>query len=199
MTPASVYDDIRRQYEIEDSEESYRFDARGVVAEFQKLVTIKAVQSDVRYFVGVRQYLAERRRGIFTLEAGTGCTVARRSETDAGVLDFVLELDQSLSPDDGSYSFTYKFIVEASVQTEPILRWESPGHVRRKAVRVQFTPPAFPQCIWIFRSSNFINTEVARASEKSLKPSPRHFYYYNFLDLHQEFYGLAWKWPENVR
>jgi hypothetical protein len=187
---------IRRTYATQEIEEIFSFDRLGVPRSIQKVEKHLAIVPHVEYIAKSALYLADRRRGVTVVETGFGCSLVKEVEHENGAIDYILRLDHRIEPTDPEpYSLSFRLKVNSTIRSEPVLRYQSSG-MRRKLMRLQFTLPAVPRRIWWFRCEFLNDTDASPTIEQLLPPSPDHFYFYDFLELTEPFYGLAWEWVE---
>ena len=193
ITPDSPFEDIRAAYQIIEAEDLYVLNGSGVATTVTSLLRVRATHTDVRYVVGSYGYATDRRTGVISIDADVGCSVARTEEHETGVIDFVLELSREIEPSE-SDPFTLSFVAHTDTDKsiEPFLRSNTYAPLLRHALRVQFAPPALPTAIWWFRGAHHMETHMNQ--DRLLKLSPAGFYFRDFYELRDEYWGLAWRW-----
>lgn len=190
---------IRRSCVVETDDTTYSFNSKGIVEEVRVAHTIRARPPQVRFFYASHDYMADPRRGVLAVEAGSGCQLEKVEESGNGSIRIYLSLSKVVDPEDREpHAFSYRVLVSSSVRTLPMLcRQPGSATVVHYTVRAQFRPPALPTEIWWFASETYAEAGSSQSDEHVFERDTTGYYFKDFYKLVNGWnYGLCWQWPE---
>ncbi|MEU9242842.1 helix-turn-helix transcriptional regulator [Streptomyces sp. NPDC048385] len=195
VTADSSSDEIGSAYRVEECEQYYHLDERGVIVEVNTICTVTPVR-DTEFFGVWYQYFSGK-RGEIDVRAGMGCSVAQVREVGDAMNQFVLKLDRPLRVQDKEpRSISYRVLVTSDTPSKPLIRFEyQRDHVTRHAIRVQFTPPALPKEIWWGRGVSTYQLEADPEPAREFSLNGDAFYFRDYRNIAPgERFGIAWRW-----
>jgi hypothetical protein len=197
ITPDSPAEVIRGSYRLHSLDVAFQLDARGAVTAITMINKIQALETPVRYILQTAGYGADPRRGVLSFEPGANCEIAKVVEYDSGLLDVTLSLNEPAMPGDSALTeFAFTVRTQTDKRANPYLRFYTHNLQHHHAVRVQFTPGALPKDIWWFRGRSHLDVETA--VKHQLAQNEANFYFCEFLNLRDEYFGVAWEWEESA-
>jgi transcriptional regulator with XRE-family HTH domain len=188
---------LRRGYvfELQDDVSFYRADR--VPSKNIYTLSIRLIAPQARFFVLRYGYEADPRRGVATLQPGSGCTIAHLEEGDDGLIYVVLEIDRSKPDEFGRHNFSYVISLNTEEPGEPAYSLHSRSAIQHVVKRLQFEPPAVPERVWWYRGDDPFTGELPPKAEQIIETNSVHYYYKDFYNVENESCGLRWQWRDS--
>ncbi|MCA1601377.1 MAG: helix-turn-helix domain-containing protein [Acidobacteria bacterium] len=194
--PASPESLLRRGYAIDANEDTIHFGPDRVPVKSIHQVVIKPLLAAAKFVVCRYSYDDDRRPGVVTVDAISGCEIARLQESTSGVLDIVFAFDQQTLDHYGRCTLSWAVQYYTTIPADPTLIVGARTRVAHISKRVQFTGPALPSKIWWFRDTDPLRARVDPQVDQIIPLNSSAYYFHDFTDVETELCGLVWEWAK---
>jgi hypothetical protein len=194
LDPRSNPYTLRRGYAVDLQEDIAHLDGNGVPVKNLYTAVVRPLSSNAKYFIFRYGHEEDKRRGVASVLAGSGCSIALLEEDDFGTIYVVLEFEPSKADDLGRCRLSWSIEVDSVVPTRPFDAVHTKSRMGHIIKRVQFTAPALPERVSWFRDVDPFAAQLDPSSEQLLELNPQNFYVHEFFNVENEACGLAWRW-----
>ncbi|MFD6095178.1 hypothetical protein ACFVWN_08745 [Nocardiopsis flavescens] len=180
-----------------------RFSSTGTLNAQDVTYWVRSDSLDVEPEVTVlHAYHTETRKGALDITALYGCSVGEVRETASSGLVATMRAHRRLTPDDGTYSFSYRVTVDSENRCRPIItRNVRSRSLKRLEFHLLFSKRFRPDRSWWFRTDMAIEGELE--PEKNEGRHLTHFdqgkYIYRIFEGSEIYpgshHGISWPWP----
>jgi transcriptional regulator with XRE-family HTH domain len=189
---------LRRGYVVEMIEDVHYFgDQRQPLRNLHRL-TARFTTPGARFFPFRHTIDEDARRGVSQVLPVDGCDIALLEESDDGVIYCVLEVDPAARDDLGRSTFSWNIELRTDVVGRPRADAGSTSRIPLVTKRVQFDGSAPPAEVWWFRGFDVLGASMSDARQNSIPPNPALLFTHEFINVENEWWGLAWTWRENA-
>lgn len=186
---------LRRGYVVEAVEDVHFYGPQRQPTRTMHRATIR-LQDGARFFPFRHTLEEDPRPGVSTIHPGDGCEVALVEEGEDGTLYAVLAVDPSVRDELGRSTFGWTIELDTTAVGQPRILGGSRSRIPAATKRAHFDPTAVPGEVWWFRDFDISGRTLSQARRNRLRPNLAHVFTHEFVNVQEEWWGLAWSWPE---
>lgn len=189
-----------RRISVDEAEDTYYLNSRGVLVKAAYLYTIRALQDGI---TSVHEtWYASDRRGPEAIRIGAtfNCRILRQDyiDDDPAILDADIGLPM-LNRGDKPLTYAYELHYDPEAPDQGSIRYSPTSKHKRYMVTVRFDPMRMPRHVWFFDRVHHLRVPTRPTPDTVIKPRRPGVYDREFSDLEPGWcYGLGWEWSTQL-
>jgi hypothetical protein len=179
-------------YVLEWSQHTHHYDERACPTKDEVFMRLRARKDGVFIFRTWREYTTDLRRGVLSIEAGTGCEGLEVDEDAEGRLAARIRIPELVYDEPHTFSFTVHFHTEAP-PAQPWIFGTPKARMSHMILGARFAPQADPSSLWFFEVQTRPEIPSRHTPQSKLEPlAPGHYEHRFEHPAPGTLYGIAW-------